>query len=325
MISSSLATEWKHCYDTGNFTANSTYARNRNLLLSSLASNITGYKGFYNTTIGQDPDKVYGLALCRGDVSSEDYRSHFGKVEMDVPVNAYWNGCTPDLSQSDCHFCLRRYLDEYKKCYHGRQAGGVESPNCMLRWDLSPFYKDNIDVPPLLSPPPAPSKFTEEYAMHGQFSVKLDIFSFGLLILEIVSGQKNTCFQNGESVQDLLGCAWKLWRDGTVLNLVDSTLRSSSRTEMIRCIHIGLLCVQENAADRPTMASLVLMLNSYSVTFPVPSKPAFFMHSSIESDMLSSQDYNSGRRVLVSQKAKSNHCLQTKFQLLSYILDRIEK
>ncbi|KAL5774737.1 hypothetical protein ACOSP7_012294 [Xanthoceras sorbifolium] len=69
MISSSLSTDWKHCYDTGNFTANSTYARNGNLLLSSLASNITGYKGFYNTTIGQDPDKVYGLTLCKGDVS----------------------------------------------------------------------------------------------------------------------------------------------------------------------------------------------------------------------------------------------------------------
>ncbi|KAL5774740.1 hypothetical protein ACOSP7_012297 [Xanthoceras sorbifolium] len=115
-----------------------------------------------------------------------------------------------------------------------------------------------------------------EYAMHGQFSVKSDIFSFGVLILEIVSGQKNSCFQNEESVEDLLGYAWKLWRDGTALNLVDPTLRSSSRTEMIRCIHIALLCVQENAADRPTMASVLLMLNSYSVTLPVPSEPAFF-------------------------------------------------
>jgi len=43
-----------------------------------------------------------------------------------------------------------------------------------------------------------------EYAMHGQFSVKSDVFSFGVLVLEIVSGQKNTCFRNGESVEDLL-------------------------------------------------------------------------------------------------------------------------
>jgi serine/threonine protein kinase len=43
-----------------------------------------------------------------------------------------------------------------------------------------------------------------EYAMHGQFSVKSDVFSFGVLVLEMVSGQKNNCFQNGENVEDLL-------------------------------------------------------------------------------------------------------------------------
>ncbi|KAK1556180.1 hypothetical protein Q3G72_000137 [Acer saccharum] len=58
-----------------------------------------------------------------------------------------------------------------------------------------------------------------EYAMHGQFSVKSDVFSFGVLILELISGQKNTCFRNGGSVEDLLSCAWKYWRDGTALNL----------------------------------------------------------------------------------------------------------
>ena len=47
-------------------------------------------------------------------------------------------------------------------------------------------------------------------------------------------------------------------------------------TEIIRYIHIGLLCVQENVVDRPTMASVVLMLSGYSITLPTPSKPAFF-------------------------------------------------
>lgn len=42
-----------------------------------------------------------------------------------------------------------------------------------------------------------------EYAMHGQFSVKSDVFSFGILVLEIVSGWKNNCFRNGEKVEDL--------------------------------------------------------------------------------------------------------------------------
>ncbi|GLT27493.1 hypothetical protein SLA2020_024860 [Shorea laevis] len=132
-----------------------------------------------------------------------------------------------------------------------------------------------------------------EYAMHGQFSVKSDVYSFGVLLLEIVSGQKNSCFRNGENVEDLVSYAWKNWREGIGRHLIDPTLKNGSRTEMMRCIHIGLLCVQENVVDRPTMAAVVLMLNSNSATLPMPSRPAFFMHSNIESDISSSNGYNS--------------------------------
>ncbi|XP_044495911.1 putative receptor-like protein kinase At4g00960 isoform X2 [Mangifera indica] len=131
-----------------------------------------------------------------------------------------------------------------------------------------------------------------EYAMHGQFSVKSDVFSFGVLLLEIVSGQKNNSFLNEGHVEYLLSFAWRNWREGTALNLVDPTLGSGSRPEMIRCIHIGLLCVQENVADRPTMASVVLMLNSNSLTLPVPKQPGFFMDSNIESEISYSRDIN---------------------------------
>ncbi|KAK4858360.1 hypothetical protein QYF36_015260 [Acer negundo] len=72
LISIGLYRGYEICDTTGNFKANSTYARNLNLLLSSLAPNITVNGGFYNTSIGQDPNKVYGLALCRVDVSLED-------------------------------------------------------------------------------------------------------------------------------------------------------------------------------------------------------------------------------------------------------------
>ena len=43
-----------------------------------------------------------------------------------------------------------------------------------------------------------------EYAMHGQFSVKSDVYSFGVLVLEIISGRKNSSFRNGENIEDLL-------------------------------------------------------------------------------------------------------------------------
>ncbi|KAF9588268.1 hypothetical protein IFM89_008685 [Coptis chinensis] len=112
-----------------------------------------------------------------------------------------------------------------------------------------------------------------EYAMHGQYSVKSDVFSFGVLVLEIISGQKN----NSEHVEDLLSYAWRQWEEGIALELIEPTLRECySRKEVMRCIHIGLLCAQEDVVRRPTMASVVLMLNSYSVTLPLPTAPPLF-------------------------------------------------
>ncbi|XVF87652.1 hypothetical protein PTKIN_Ptkin18bG0137400 [Pterospermum kingtungense] len=135
-----------------------------------------------------------------------------------------------------------------------------------------------------------------EYAMHGQFSAKTDVYSFGVLLLEILSGQKNSAFHNGSHVDDLLSFTWRNWKDGTAsaLDLVDPNLRDGSRTELMRCIHIGLLCVQDNVAKRPTMASVVLMLNSYSITLPKPSEPAFFINSKTQSGMPWSHDSSSG-------------------------------
>ncbi|KAI9078178.1 hypothetical protein K1719_039877 [Acacia pycnantha] len=119
-----------------------------------------------------------------------------------------------------------------------------------------------------------------EYAMHGQFSVKSDVFSFGILVLEILTGKKNNNVYDEENAPDMLSFAWKNWREGTTFNLVDPIVNNGSRNEIIRCIHIGLLCVQENVADRPTMAQVVLMLNSYSSSLPLPSKPPLFIGSS---------------------------------------------
>ncbi|KAF8030044.1 hypothetical protein BT93_E2463 [Corymbia citriodora subsp. variegata] len=132
-----------------------------------------------------------------------------------------------------------------------------------------------------------------EYAMHGNFSIKSDVFSFGVLVLEIVSGQRNNLFQVGDNMEILTSYVWKNWREGTLSNIIDPCITSSLSTEITRCIHIGLLCVQENVANRPTMASVLLMFNSHSVTLQVPSQPAFFMHTSIESDMSSTLDYSS--------------------------------
>ncbi|PIA58479.1 hypothetical protein AQUCO_00500428v1 [Aquilegia coerulea] len=117
-----------------------------------------------------------------------------------------------------------------------------------------------------------------EYARHGRFSVKSDVFSFGVLVLEIITGQKNTGFYKSERTQDLISQVWRHWEEGKALELIEPSLEDRySRTEVMRCIHIGLLCVQEDMRMRPTMASVVLMLNSNFATMPLPSTPGFFV------------------------------------------------
>ncbi|KAM3701536.1 hypothetical protein ACJW31_05G181000 [Castanea mollissima] len=142
-----------------------------------------------------------------------------------------------------------------------------------------------------------------EYAFHGQYSVKSDVFSFGVIILEMVAGQKNNTFHIEDSGDGLINYAWKQWRDGTTSNFVDPTLRTDSATQIMKCIHIGLLCVQENVDKRPTMASIVLMLNSESMSLSVPSQPAFLMDSSTRSNMLLVEHDS---RELGSTQSKSN-------------------
>ncbi|KAI3985432.1 hypothetical protein MKX01_033746, partial [Papaver californicum] len=120
-----------------------------------------------------------------------------------------------------------------------------------------------------------------EYVMHGEFSVKSDVFSFGVLVLEILCGKRNTSFHKSDIARDLLSYAWRHWNDGSATEILDPTLKDTcSENEVVRCIHVALLCVQENAADRPTMPEVVLMLNSYfSTDHNLPSAPAFFAGS----------------------------------------------
>ncbi|KAL2495146.1 G-type lectin S-receptor-like serine/threonine-protein kinase [Forsythia ovata] len=117
-----------------------------------------------------------------------------------------------------------------------------------------------------------------EYAMEGRFSERSDVFSFGVLMLEIVSGRRNTSFYKHESSLSLLGYAWKLWNEDDVVALIDARILSTNtsyRAEIIRCIHIGLLCVQELPKDRPNISSVLSMLRSEIVELPEPKQTAF--------------------------------------------------
>ncbi|XP_017985300.1 PREDICTED: G-type lectin S-receptor-like serine/threonine-protein kinase At1g11300 [Theobroma cacao] len=114
-----------------------------------------------------------------------------------------------------------------------------------------------------------------EYALEGVFSVKSDVFSFGVLMLEVLSGKKNTGFYQSNSFS-LLGYAWDLWTSSWPLELMESVIQDSSfTTAAIRYINIALLCVQERAEDRPTMSDVVSMLSNELTVLPSPMKPAF--------------------------------------------------
>ncbi|PPR82337.1 hypothetical protein GOBAR_AA38380 [Gossypium barbadense] len=116
-----------------------------------------------------------------------------------------------------------------------------------------------------------------EYAMEGLFSIKSDVFSFGVLLLEIISGKKNNGFHLAKRGESLLTFAWKLWSKGEGMELMDQLLVPSCvASEVLKCIHIGLLCVQEDPSDRPTMSSVIFMLASDgTIKLPHPTEPAF--------------------------------------------------
>ncbi|KAM1010064.1 hypothetical protein TB1_044707 [Malus domestica] len=119
-----------------------------------------------------------------------------------------------------------------------------------------------------------------EYARYGHFSEKLDVFSFGVLLLEIVSGKKNAAFYRFEHSPTLAGWAWELWKDGRGMDVIDESVRETCRLdEALKCIQVGFLCVQEAPADRPTMSSVIYMLQGNESTSLPPSKePAFSTH-----------------------------------------------
>ncbi|XVE74370.1 hypothetical protein DITRI_Ditri12bG0011400 [Diplodiscus trichospermus] len=102
---------------------------------------------------------------------------------------------------------------------------------------------------------------TPEYAFQGHLSLKYDVYSFDIILLEIISGKK---IGPGEVEHGLglIAYAWKLWREGNPINLMDKTLASScNEDEFLRCIHTGHLCVQEDPKERPTMLKVFVLLD----------------------------------------------------------------
>ncbi|KAI3736240.1 hypothetical protein L6452_15778 [Arctium lappa] len=128
-----------------------------------------------------------------------------------------------------------------------------------------------------------------EYALDGLFSIKSDVFSFGVVVLEIISGKKNTGFSQSQQTINLLGYTWSLWKEDRPFELMDQKLvESSNSSEVLKCIIVGLLCVQEDPGDRPTMTNVVLMLAGDIASLPTPKQPAFVARRTMSSSSSSS-------------------------------------
>ncbi|GMP25639.1 hypothetical protein CsSME_00002403 [Camellia sinensis var. sinensis] len=117
-----------------------------------------------------------------------------------------------------------------------------------------------------------------EYAIHGQLSEKVDTYSFGIVVLEIVSGRR--CNEmTAKSTEFLLEQAWKLYEDGMHLKLVDETLDTNEyRAEKVKkVIEIALMCTQSPVSTRPTMSEVVVLLVSdRSMEVTRPTQPTLF-------------------------------------------------
>ncbi|TXG47126.1 hypothetical protein EZV62_026420 [Acer yangbiense] len=334
-----------HVCSKSNFTRNSTYHSNLNLLLSSLPSNANRSDGFSNSTVGQDPNRVYGLFQCRGDVTTATCKdcvafaftdlaqrcpaqkraviwydeclvhysdSYIFSTAASSPSVRMWNTnnvttepsrfhelvlgmmneatTQADLSNTNCSRCLHEAIANLPNESIG---GRTLTPSCNCRYELYLFYNENLSLSsPAPAPAPAPSppspvtrpkgksglstpiitaivapitvfavlfvaglltrrasrkkynsvpdeidsnlpfgcvagndittieealqfdfgtmvRFTSgymspEYAMHGQFYVKSDVFSFGVLVLEIITGKRNSNFYQTDDGVDLL-------------------------------------------------------------------------------------------------------------------------
>ncbi|KAF3777375.1 Cysteine-rich receptor-like protein kinase 15 [Nymphaea thermarum] len=106
-----------------------------------------------------------------------------------------------------------------------------------------------------------------EYAMDGLFSIKSDVYSFGILLLEIISGQLNSGFHLSQQSHSLVGHP---------LDFIDPMLGDSVHTEdILRCIHVALLCLQDDSSSRPTMSTVFHMLGNESRPLQKPLEPTF--------------------------------------------------
>ncbi|CAF2051355.1 BnaA09g47650D [Brassica napus] len=129
-----------------------------------------------------------------------------------------------------------------------------------------------------------------EYAMEGLYSEKSDVFSLGVIFLQIISGRRNSHKEDNDL--NLLAYAWKLWNEGEAASLADPIVFDECfEKEITKCVQIGLLCVQEVANDRPNVSTVIWMLTTENMNLPKPKQPAFIARRGVSEAESSDQSH----------------------------------
>ncbi|PPS17980.1 hypothetical protein GOBAR_AA02609 [Gossypium barbadense] len=128
-----------------------------------------------------------------------------------------------------------------------------------------------------------------EYIAKGRLTEKVDVYSFGVLMLEIISGVKNTKIESDNYFETLVTDAWRHFQSNTTTKIIDESLNSEDQIEEIkRQIQLGLLCTQAEPTLRPNMSKVLQILRHKDMDLPSPTKPPFLDESLI----LSASSFN---------------------------------
>ncbi|MCE3215359.1 hypothetical protein HAX54_002088 [Datura stramonium] len=180
---------------------------------------------------------------------------------------------------------IKRYLvrpNETCRITKGRRVG-IEGNGLLVHELISDFgiarcYEEDENVAMTNRVIGTYGYLSPEYALYGLYSIKSDVLSFSILVLEIVRGKSNRRFSPSDLNLSLIGHAWELYKEGRSIELLDERLGDSCSTpqEVVRSICVGLLCIQQCLDDRPSMSSVVLMLNNEG-PLPQAKQPAFYI------------------------------------------------
>ncbi|XP_010251167.1 PREDICTED: cysteine-rich receptor-like protein kinase 2 [Nelumbo nucifera] len=128
-----------------------------------------------------------------------------------------------------------------------------------------------------------------EYLAHGQLTEKADVYSFGVLLLEIVTGRQNNRSKTSEYSDSLVNSVWRKFQEGTVEDLFDPNLmlhnydiNSTIKKDILRVVHVGLLCTQEVPSLRPSMSKALHMMLKKDEDLPAPTNPPFIDENTME-------------------------------------------